>query len=113
VCTYTYIFICKETVVSSRRLLQYFQLPDKNSRDISKYTFNFCDVVKLHTHYRSAKLKKTPYVLGEAFCTVFVETKVYEALNISMEIILLISFDPNGPRRVRDSTRGLLMRQGV
>ena len=27
----------KETVVSARRLLQYFQLPDKNYRDISRY----------------------------------------------------------------------------
>jgi hypothetical protein len=31
----------KETVVSPRKLLQYFQLSDKNSRDISKYVYNF------------------------------------------------------------------------
>jgi hypothetical protein len=47
---YTPMFICrriptcenknyKETVVSARRLLQYFQLPDKNSRDIPRYFF--------------------------------------------------------------------------
>jgi hypothetical protein len=27
--------------VSALRLLQYFQFPDKNSRDISRYTYNF------------------------------------------------------------------------
>ena len=31
----------KETVVSALRLLQYFHLPDKNSRDISRYIYNF------------------------------------------------------------------------
>jgi hypothetical protein len=31
----------KETVVSARRLLQYFQLSDRNSRDISGYIYNF------------------------------------------------------------------------
>jgi hypothetical protein len=33
--------IRKETVVSALRLLQYFQLPDKNSRDLSRYIYNF------------------------------------------------------------------------
>ena len=35
-CMYTY----KQTVVGSLRLLQCFQLPDKNSRDISRYIYN-------------------------------------------------------------------------
>ena len=35
-----------EMAVSARRLLQYFQLPDKNSRDISRFIYNFCGVSK-------------------------------------------------------------------
>jgi hypothetical protein len=31
---------------SSQRLLQYFQLPDKNSRYISRYIYNFCSISK-------------------------------------------------------------------
>jgi hypothetical protein len=35
-----YMYTYKQTVVGSLRLLQYFQLPDKNSRDISRYIYN-------------------------------------------------------------------------
>ena len=35
-----------EAVVRARRLLQYFQLPDKNSRDISRYIYNFLERFK-------------------------------------------------------------------
>jgi hypothetical protein len=38
---YIYIYICKEIAVSAFRLLQYFQLPDKISRDISRHIYNF------------------------------------------------------------------------
>ena len=31
----------KETVVSARRLLQYFKLPDTTSSDISRYVYHF------------------------------------------------------------------------
>jgi hypothetical protein len=37
---------CKDTVVSARRLLQNLQLPDKNSRVISRYTYNFLQYLK-------------------------------------------------------------------
>ena len=36
----------KETVVSARRLLQYFQTPDKYSLDISRYIYNFFPAVQ-------------------------------------------------------------------
>jgi hypothetical protein len=36
----------KETVVSALRLLQHFQLPDKNSRHILRYIHNFCGISK-------------------------------------------------------------------
>ena len=42
--TKTYVCVYKETVVSARRLLQYFQLPDKNVRDISRYIFYLLSV---------------------------------------------------------------------
>jgi hypothetical protein len=50
----------KETVVSARKLLQYFQLPDKNSRDILTYVYNFCRHFKIVVclfHYFSRKPK--------------------------------------------------------
>jgi hypothetical protein len=37
----------KMTFVSARRLLQYFPLPDKNSRDISRYIYNFLRFFKI------------------------------------------------------------------
>jgi hypothetical protein len=41
VCVYIYIYVYKETVLSALKLLQYFQLPNKNSRDISRYIYNY------------------------------------------------------------------------
>jgi hypothetical protein len=34
----------KETFVSAWRFLQYFQLPARNSRDISRFIYNFCGI---------------------------------------------------------------------
>ena len=34
------MYIYKETVLSALKLLQYFQLPNKNSSDISRYNYN-------------------------------------------------------------------------
>jgi hypothetical protein len=34
------IYICKEKMVSAQRLLQYFQLPDKNFQDTWRYIYN-------------------------------------------------------------------------
>ena len=50
-----------ETVVSAQRLLQYFQLPDKNSHHISKYTYNFMRCFKIVVclfHYFSWNTKR-------------------------------------------------------
>jgi hypothetical protein len=41
-----YIYVHKETVVGALRLLQYFQLPDKKSRDISRYIYTFFALFK-------------------------------------------------------------------
>ena len=38
----------KETTASTLRLLQYFHLPDKNYRSISRYIYKFCGILK---HY--------------------------------------------------------------
>jgi hypothetical protein len=40
----------KKTVVSERGLLQHFQLPHKNSRNISGYIYNFLRYYKIVTH---------------------------------------------------------------
>jgi hypothetical protein len=40
----------KEAFVSSRRLLQYFRLPNKNSRDISRYIYNFLRYFRIVTY---------------------------------------------------------------
>ena len=39
--------IRKERVVSARPLLQYYQFPDKISRDISRYIYNFLRYFKV------------------------------------------------------------------
>jgi hypothetical protein len=46
-CVYIYICIYKETVVGALRLFQYFQLPDKNSLNISRYVYNFLQYFKI------------------------------------------------------------------
>ena len=40
----------KKIVGSARRLLQYFQFPDKNSRDISWHIYNFLLYFKIAMH---------------------------------------------------------------
>ena len=40
----------ENTFVSARRLLQYFPLPDKNSRDILRYIYNFLRFFKIIMH---------------------------------------------------------------
>jgi hypothetical protein len=52
----------KQTVVNAKRLLQYFKLPDKNSRDILWYIHNFLPYFKvvmyLFGKFRNVVLEK-------------------------------------------------------
>jgi hypothetical protein len=43
-CLWWNIYIYKEMVLCIRSLLQYFQLPDNNSRNITRYIYNFVSV---------------------------------------------------------------------
>ena len=58
---YTHTHTHTQPVVSARRLQQYFQLPDKNSRHISKHIYKFLRYFKIITylfHYFSRNPKR-------------------------------------------------------
>jgi hypothetical protein len=65
--TTLYMHIYKETVVSARRLLQYFQLPDIYSRKIPRYNYNFLRHFKTVMYFITLFLSEPQTV----FCGIF------------------------------------------
>jgi hypothetical protein len=55
------------TVVSARRLLQYFRLPNKNSRDDSRYIYNFLRCFKIVMYLFHYYCKITTFLFGYLF----------------------------------------------
>jgi hypothetical protein len=55
---YMCVCVCvKEMVVSAQRLLQYFQLQNKNSYDISRCIYNFLHYFKMVMYYSTISFR--------------------------------------------------------
>jgi hypothetical protein len=97
---YIYMCVCKGTVVNAWKLPQHFQLPDKNSRYISRHVYNIFAVFKnsynllqhfsrnskrcsVETSLRNVRLLSTSLLKSMTVLSIMLATFIFQVLQYS------------------------------